>query len=134
MVISLEPQGPGDQTYWLGLYMAAMTVTNMLSGLDISRVMDWRIRIFNTGLYSLAITQHVIMVSRIVSGLEKSIIIVYLTDTCRSTSIAERTPVYLVFNIPRQVNCNELKKERIYLYFLAVNIQLATLNQPGHYS
>ena len=58
-----------DQTYWLGLCMAAMIVTDMLSGLVISRVMDRRIWIFNTGLYSLAITQHVIMVSRIVSGL-----------------------------------------------------------------
>ena len=94
----------------------------MLSGLVNSRVMEKRIQIFNTGLYSLAITQHVVIVSRLVSGLEKSITIVYLNDTCRSTSIAERTPVHLVFNIPFKVNCNEMKKERIYLYFLAVNI------------
>ena len=91
-----------DQTYWLGLCLAAMTVTDMLSGLVICRVMDQRIRIFNTDLYSLAINQHVVMVSRLVSGLENSTI-VYLTDICRSTSIAERTPVYLVFNIPFQV-------------------------------
>ena len=101
-----------DQTYWLRLCLAAVTVTCCQAGLVSSRVMEQRIQIFNTGLYSLAISQHVIMVSRIVSGLEKSIIIVYLTDTCRSTSIAERTPVHLVFNIPRQVNCNELKKEK----------------------
>ena len=37
-----------DQTYWLGL--AAMTVTDMLSGLVICRVMDQRIRIFKAGL------------------------------------------------------------------------------------
>ena len=59
-----------DQTYWLGLCLAAMTVTDMLSGLVICRVMDQRIRIFNTDLYSLAINQHVVMVSRLVSGLE----------------------------------------------------------------
>ena len=29
-----------DQTYWLGLCLAAMTVTDMLSGLVISRVME----------------------------------------------------------------------------------------------
>ena len=91
-----------DQTYWLRLCLAvaAMTVTEMLLGLVISRVMEQSIGIFNTGLYSLAITQHVVMVSRPLSGLEKSITIVYLTDTCRSTYNAERTPVHLVFNIP----------------------------------
>ena len=107
---------PEDQTYWLGLCLAAMTVTDMLSGLVIGRVMDrrtFRIRslvmILNTaqilgaGLYSLAITQHVVMVSRLVSGLGKSITIVYLTDICRSTQLAERTPVLLIFNIAFQV-------------------------------
>ena len=43
------------------------------------------------------------MISRLVSGLGKSITIVYLTDICRSTSIAERTPVLLVFNIAFQI-------------------------------
>ena len=85
-----------DQTYWLRLCLAAMTVTCCQAGLVSSRVMEQRIRIFNTGLYSLAITQHVVIVSRLVSGLEKSITVVYLTDT----SIAERTAVHLVFNIP----------------------------------
>ena len=68
----LQSQGiQEDQTYWLGL--AAMTVTDMLPGLVICRVMDQRIRIFNTDLYSLAINQHVVMVSRLVSGLENSV-------------------------------------------------------------
>ena len=92
-----------DQTYWLRLCLAVMTVTCCQAGLVSSRVMEQRIRIFNTGLYSLAITQHVVIVSRLVSGLEKSITIVYLNDTCRSTSIAERTPVLLVFNIAFQI-------------------------------
>ena len=43
------------------------------------------------------------MVSRLVSSSRIPSTIVYLTDICRSTSIAERTPVYLVFNIPFQV-------------------------------
>ena len=105
-----------DQTYWLGLCLASMTVTDMLSGLVIGRVMDRRstrirmlVMLLNTaqilgaGLYSLATSQYVVMVSRLVSGLGKSITIVYLTDICRSTSIAERTPVLLVFNIAFQI-------------------------------
>ena len=60
-------------------------------------------QILGAALYSLAVTHYVVMISRLVSGLGKSITIVYLTDICRSTSIAERTPVLLVFNIAFQI-------------------------------
>ena len=33
---------PEDQTYWLGICLASMTVTDMVSGLVIGRVMDRR--------------------------------------------------------------------------------------------
>ena len=60
-------------------------------------------QILGAATYCLAITQHVVMVSRLVSGLGKSITVVYLTDICRRTSLAERTPVLLVFNIAFQL-------------------------------
>jgi len=136
-----------DQTYWLGLCLASMTVTDMLSGLVIGRVMDRRstrirmlVMLLNTaqilgaGLYSLAMSQYVVMVSRLVSGLGKSITIVYLTDICRSTSIAERTPVLLVFNIAFQIGMMIGPASNFVLSMIEMSTplgQLDRLNSPG---
>ena len=104
-----------DQTYWLGVTVSAMTMTDMVSGLVIGRVMDLRCnpkilvlflncsQIVGSCLYLTAASPAWLLVSRLVSGLGKGITIVFLTDICRSTDMAERTPILLLFNIAFQV-------------------------------
>ena len=107
---------PPDQTWWLGVCLSSMTVTDMLMGLVVGRVMDIgqvKIKmivlvlncsqIAGASLYLVSWSQHLVMVSRLVSGLGKSITIVFLTDICRTTNITERTPVLLIFNIAFQI-------------------------------
>ena len=105
-----------DHTYWLGVCMSAMTVTDMLSSLLIGKLMDSRsykirglVLLLNTCqiagalMYLVSSSEYVVLVSRLVSGLGKSITIAFLTDICRSTTIEERTPVLLIFNIAFQI-------------------------------
>ena len=105
-----------DETYWLGVCLSSMTITDMLMGLVVGRVMDrggYKVRnivmvlnisqIIGASLYMVSWSRYTIMVSRLVSGLGKSITIVFLTDICRSTQLVERTPVLLIFNIAFQV-------------------------------
>lgn len=104
-----------DQTYWLGATISAMTVTDMVSGLVIGRVLDLKsnprliVLILNCSqicgscLYLSASSPVCLLVSRLVSGLGKGITVVFLTDICRSTELVERTPILLLFNIAFQV-------------------------------
>jgi len=104
-----------DQTYWMGATISAMTVTDMVSGLVIGRVLDLKSnprlivlllncsQICGSCLYLSASTPACLLVSRLVSGLGKGITVVFLTDICRSTELAERTPILLLFNIAFQV-------------------------------
>lgn len=105
-----------SQTYWLGLCLSSMTVTDMLTGLAVGKLLDVGqfsvkrlvvilncCQIAGACLYLLSCSQYMILASRLVSGLGKSITIVFLTDICRSTQLSERTPVLLVFNIAFQL-------------------------------
>ena len=104
------------ETYWLGLCLSSMTVTDMLTGLVVGKVLDvgqYSIKrlvvllnfsqIAGACLYLFSQSRYMILASRLVSGLGKSITIVFLTDICRSTRLTERTPVLLIFNIAFQL-------------------------------
>ena len=107
---------PPDQTYWFGLCLSSMTVTDMFTGLLVGRLMDIKqykikvlVMLLNTcqiagaSLYLVSSDQYLVMISRLVSGIGKSITIVFLTDICRSTQLTERTPILLLFNIAFQI-------------------------------
>ena len=107
---------PSDQTYWFGLCLSSMTVTDMFTGLLVGRLMDikqYKIKVLvmllnmcqiaGSSLYLVSYDQYLVMISRLVSGIGKSITIVFLTDICRSTQLSERTPILLLFNIAFQI-------------------------------
>jgi len=135
-----------DQTYWLGMTVSAMTITDMLSGLVIGRIMDLKCRpkvlvlilncfqILGSSLYLTASSPIWLIASRLVSGLGKGITIVFLTDICRSTEVAERTPILLLFNIAFQVGLLLGPACNLALSQLNVNTvmgHLDKLNSPG---
>lgn len=105
-----------SQTYWLGVCLSSMTVTDMLTGLAVGKLLDVgqhsikkMVVVLNCSqiagacLYLFSCSQYMILASRLVSGLGKSITIAFLTDICRSTQLSERTPVLLIFNIAFQL-------------------------------
>ena len=72
---------PPEQTYWLGICLSAMTVTDMVMGLLVGRIMDrgnHKIKIIvlalnfsqilGACLYLVSVSQYLVMVSRLVSG------------------------------------------------------------------
>ena len=136
-----------SQTYWLGLCLSSMTVTDMITGLAVGKLLDvgqYSIRklvmILNcsqiTGacLYLFSTSQYMILASRLVSGLGKSITIVFLTDICRSTQLSERTPVLLVFNIAFQLGLLLGPGCNLVLSYLELDTalgRLSKLNSPG---
>eukprot|EP00092_Neocalanus_flemingeri_P003893 GFUD01004190.1.p1 GENE.GFUD01004190.1~~GFUD01004190.1.p1 ORF type:complete len:678 (-),score=158.14 GFUD01004190.1:36-1901(-) len=135
-----------DQTYWLGATLSAMTVTDMVSGLVIGRMLDLKCnprllvlilncaQVLGSCLYLTASSPVILLVSRLVSGLGKGITIVFLTDICRSTEQAERTPILLLFNIAFQVGlligpaCNLALSQ---LDLMTMVGHLDKLNSPG---
>jgi len=135
-----------DQTYWLGATISAMTVTDMVSGLVIGRVLDLKCnpklivlilncsQILGSCLYLSATSPILLLVSRLVSGLGKGITVVFLTDICRSTELAERTPILLLFNIAFQVGLLIGPACNLALSLLDVDTMLGhldKLNSPG---
>jgi len=138
---------PPEQTYWLGICLSAMTVTDMVMGLLVGRIMDagnHKIKIIvlalnfsqilGACLYLVSVSQYLVMVSRLVSGLGKSITIVFLTDICRSTSLHERTPVLLIFNIAFQIGLLIGPGCNLVLSQIEIDTGIGTLdklNSPG---
>ena len=136
-----------DQTYWLGICLSSMTVTDMMTGLVVGKLLDvgqYSIKkmvvflncsqIAGACLYLFSSSQYMILVSRLVSGLGKSITIAFLTDICRSTQLSERTPVLLVFNIAFQLGLLLGPGFNLILSQLEVDTALGRLdklNSPG---
>ena len=135
------------QTYWLGLCLSSMTVTDMVTGLVVGKVLDvgqYSIKrlvvllnfsqIAGACLYLFSQSRYMILVSRLVSGLGKSITIAFLTDICRSTRLSERTPVLLIFNIAFQLGLLLGPGFNLILSQLEVDTALGRLdklNSPG---
>ena len=137
---------PPDQTYWLGMTVSAMTVTDMVSGLLIGRIMDLKCnpklivlilnccQIAGSCLYLTASSPAWLIVSRLVSGLGKGITIVFLTDICRTTDVGERTPILLLFNIAFQVGLLLGPACNLALSYLDMDTMMGhldKLNSPG---
>jgi predicted MFS family arabinose efflux permease len=138
---------PVESTYWLGLTISAMTLTDMVAGLLVGHLLDTTLlrtkflvlmlnlaQILGSALYLTSSLPIMLVVSRLISGCGKSITIVFLADICRSTDCSERTPILLLFNIAFQVGlligpaCN--------LVFDQVDVDtffghLSNLNSPG---
>ena len=135
------------QTYWLGLCLSSMTVTDMVTGLVVGKLLDvgqYSIKrlvvllnfsqIAGACLYLFSQSRYMILVSRLVSGLGKSITIAFLTDICRSTRLSERTPVLLIFNIAFQLGLLLGPGFNLILSQLEVDTALGRLdklNSPG---
>ena len=135
------------QTYWLGLCLSSMTVTDMVTGLVVGKLLDvgqYSIKrlvvvlnfsqIAGACLYLASVSRYMILASRLVSGLGKSITIAFLTDICRSTRLSERTPVLLIFNIAFQLGLLLGPGFNLILSQLEVDTALGRLdklNSPG---
>jgi len=135
-----------EQTYWLGLVISAMTLSDMASGLIIGRVVDiyYNIRllvlvlnVFQVGggiMYCLASSPALLFVARLISGCGKSISVAFLADICRSTSKSERTPVLLLLNISYQIGLMLGPAVNLILEHININISSFTINKlnaPG---
>ena len=74
--------------------------------------------------------------SRLIEGLGNAIGVVFLTDVCRATTIEERTPVLLFFNLAQQLGlllgpaCNLFLRD---LDFHIGTIHVTKLNAPGFF-
>jgi len=135
-----------SQTYWLGLVISAMTVTDILTGLVAGRLVDkhHRIRLLvfilnwfqvcGAGLYLISSSPCLLLISRLVSGCGKCIAVIFLADICKSTSREERTPVLLLFNIASQLGLLLGPSLNLVLHNLDItifNLRLSKLNGPG---
>merc|ERR1719508_475365 len=91
-------------------------------------------QVLGSCLYLTASSPVTLLISRLVSGLGKGITIVFLTEICRSTDLAERTPILLLFNIAFQVGlligpaCNLALSQ---LDLITMVGHLDKLNSPG---
>ena len=74
--------------------------------------------------------------SRLIEGLGNAIGVVFLTDVCRATTIEERTPVLLFFNLAQQLGlllgpaCNLFLRD---LDFYIGTLHVTKLNAPGFF-
>jgi len=137
---------PSSQTYWLGLSISALTVTDIITGVIAGRLVDIsnRVRLLvlslnsfqlvGSCLYTLSFSPTCLLGSRLISGCGKSIAVVFLSDICKSTNKEKRTPILLLFNIAGQLGlllgpaCNMFLREiEFELGWLSVN----KLNAPG---
>jgi len=138
---------PQEDTYWMGLTMAAMTVTDIVTGLLVGRLVDVTNRVkrivtclnvFQLAgaiLYTMAPSAPFILASRLLTGCGKSIAVVFLADICQSTPKDKRTPILLLFNIAMQVGL--LVGPACNMFLRIVDVQLGSwlcinkLNAPG---
>ena len=102
---------PEDNPLWLGATLSSITLTDILSGLVVGKVLDSTHnnralvlilncpQILGSILYLSSSSPLMLLCSRLVSGLGKGITIVFLSDICRSTDLEERTPVMLLFDV-----------------------------------
>jgi len=139
---------PESNVYYLGLCISAVTITDMFMGLFIGRLLDKFSRvlpfilvlnifqILGSGLYFFGISPTFILISRLIEGLGNAIGVVFLTDVCRATTIEERTPVLLFFNLAQQLGlllgpaCNLFLRD---LDFYIGTIHVTKLNAPGFF-
>jgi len=137
---------PSSSSQWLGITLSAMTLTDIFSSLVVGRILDTRPgikfmvialnlpQIVGACLYLFANSPLLLVASRLVSGLGKSISVVFLTDVCRSTEKNDRTPVLLLFNIAFQVGLllGPAANLALSLIDLATPLgRLTKLNSPG---
>jgi len=136
-----------EQTYWLGLVISAMTMTDMISGLIIGRVVDIYtntrllvlvLNLFQIGggiIYCCARSAVALVLARLLSGCGKSISVAFLADLCRYTSKSERTSVLLVLNISQQIGLVLGPGMNLILDYLNIhitkNFSITKLNAPG---
>merc|ERR1719290_668275 len=127
--------------------MAAMTVTDIATGLLVGRLVDITNRVkrivtclnvFQLAgaiLYTMAPSAPFILASRLLTGCGKSIAVVFLADICQSTPKDKRTPILLLFNIAMQVGL--LVGPACNMFLRIVDVQLGSwlcinkLNAPG---
>jgi len=140
------PAQAGD-SYWLGLAISALTLSDMVSGLLMGRLLDLKLLrvkssvfLLNTAqisgalLYLAAVSPVMLVASRLVSGLGKSISILFLANICQSSPQHQRTPILLLFNIAFQVGLllgpafNLVLSQVHFVTYFGV---LSNLNSPG---
>jgi len=135
-----------SQTFWLGLTISAMTVTDIISGLIVGRIVDRKksvrvtvlvlnlFQIAGSLVYLVACFPWLLLVSRLVSGCGKSAAVAFLAEICRSTKKEERTPVLLLFNIAFQIGLLLGPSMNLFLQSAAFHIgplHVDKLNSPG---
>ena len=139
---------PETDVYYLGICIAAVTLSDMITGLFIGRLLDKFSRVLpfililnlfqisGSVVYFLGISPTFILISRLIEGLGNASYIAFTTDVCRSTSTEERTPILLLFNVAQQLGlllgpaCNLFLRE---LDFWIGNIHVNKLNAPGFF-
>ena len=93
-------------------------------------------QILGSIFYFLGISPGFLLFSRLVEGIGNSAYIVFTTDVCRATTMKERTPVLLLFNIAQQLGlllgpaCNLFLRD---LDFYIGSIHVTKLNAPGFF-
>lgn len=138
-----------SDVYYLGLCIAAVTLTDMFMGLIIGRLLDKFTRvlpfililnlfqIIGSCVYFLGISPGFILLSRLIEGLGNASFIVFTTDVCRATNPDERTPVLLLFNVAQQLGlllgpaCNLFLRNLDFSLFGLIHVN--KLNAPGFF-
>ena len=135
-----------SQTWWLGLTISAITVTDIFSGLIVGRIVDLKksvrsivltVNLFQMAgalIYLLAGSAWLLLVSRLVSGCGRSAAVAFLAEICRSTQTEERTPVLLLFNIATQVGLLLGPSANLFLQSVVFDVgpvHVDKLNSPG---
>ena len=135
-----------SNVYFLGLCISAVTVTDMFVGLFIGRLLDKfpkvlplilvlnLFQITGSFLYFIGNSPTLLIISRLVEGLGNGAYVAFTTDVCRTTTLEERTPVLLFFNVAQQIGlllgpaCNLFLRE---IDFYIGSIHVNKLNAPG---
>jgi len=135
-----------SQTYWLGIVISAMTLTDMICSPIVGRLVDQtnNIRLLVIGLnifqlvgaliYLISTSAYLLALSRMVSGCGNSISVVFLADICKSTTKESRTPVLLLFNIAFQIGLLLGPSLNILLQSIDIHLgslTISKLNAPG---
>ena len=120
----------------------------MMMGLIVGRILDKFKRvsplvlflnlfqIAGSLMYFMGISPAFMIFGRLVEGLGNPAMVAFTTDVCRATTLEERTPVLLLFNIAQQLGlllgpaCNLFLRE---IDFYIGSIHVNKLNAPGFF-
>lgn len=87
-------------------------------------------------MYFIGLSPGFLLISRFIEGLGNGAFVTFTTDVCRSTTLSERTPVLLLFNICQQLGlllgpaCNLFLRE---IDFYIGSLHINKLNAPGFF-